>query len=104
MSASELLHAQQETLHCPGAALSDHYPFSLVRESKGGHTWSRQFQVNAGAPRWSRRAGCLWVRAVMIPACGQVPSVLALSFLSASVWVQGLWLSCSQWQNRSAPC
>lgn len=46
----------------------------------------------------------LWVRAVIMPACSQAPSITALSFLSASAWVQGLWLSRSQCQNRSAPC
>ena len=35
-----------------GAAWTDHFPFSLVGETKGGQTWMRRFQINAGVPRW----------------------------------------------------
>lgn len=69
-----------------GAALTECYPFSLVGETKGGQTWTRP-ECPGGE---GEQALYLWVRAVMMPACIQAPSITALSFLSASVWVQSL--------------
>lgn len=52
----------------------------------------------------SRREGSVWNTATIIHAFHGMPFITAISFLSASVWIQNLWLSCSQCQNRSTLC
>lgn len=76
-----------------GTTVTNHFSFALVRGTNGVQPSGSRFQMDAQVP-WQRgRAACLWIPAVMIPAFSPVPFIITVSCLSASVWIQNLWLS-----------
>lgn len=81
----------EETLHCCRSSHENSFSCFTGQKDKRSDG-AAQVWINAGGPRgWT--AGSVWIVATVTCVFCGVPFITAISFLSASVWIQNLWLS-----------